>query len=74
MYCTQLKLSLFSLSILLNWLFFGCTQQEDEIEVSSSRESITLNKEAMRGRHVFEDGTIYEGELSAGKAKWIWYA
>jgi len=67
MYCTQLKLSLFSLSILLNWLFFGCSQQEDEIEVSSSRESITLNKEAMRGRHVFKDGSIYEGELVKGK-------
>ena len=34
---------------------------------SPSRESLSLNKEVMRGRHVFEDGTIYEGELVLGK-------
>ncbi len=55
-------------SFLLCLLFsFGCSQQDQEQEVSSTRESVSLSKEASQGRHVFEDGSIYEGELVMGK-------
>ena len=46
---------------------FSCSNTDDTIEISSKRESISLSKEAMQGRHVFEDGSIYEGELVMGK-------
>ena len=42
------------------------TSEEGHGVSSSSRESLSLNKEAMRGRHVFKDGSIYEGEISEG--------
>ncbi|MGY8714090.1 MAG: hypothetical protein ACKVJ1_09415, partial [Verrucomicrobiia bacterium] len=45
----------------------GCAENQNEFEVSSTRESINLNKEAMRGRHVFKDGSIYQGELVMGE-------
>ena len=42
---------------------------QDEVGDSSAetRESSSLHKEVMRGRHIFDDGTIYEGELVLGK-------
>ena len=46
---------------------FSCSNTDDTLEISSKRESISLSKEAMQGRHVFEDGSIYEGELVMGK-------
>ncbi|MBT3666077.1 MAG: hypothetical protein HN548_01250 [Opitutae bacterium] len=45
----------------------SCSDQGDITEVSSTRESISLSKEAKQGRHVFKDGSIYEGELVMGK-------
>ena len=67
MYRAQLKHSLVMFYVLFNWLFWGCSPKEDEFELTSSRESVSLNKEAKRGRHVFKDGSIYEGELVMGK-------
>lgn len=59
---------IFTTSIWAWFLFsFSCSETGDTLEVSSKRESISLSKEAMQGRHVFEDGSIYEGELVMGK-------
>jgi hypothetical protein len=46
---------------------FSCSDTDNTTEFSAKRESISLSKEAMQGRHVFEDGSIYEGELVMGK-------
>ena len=49
-------------------LFFGCSSQTDEVTDSvSSKESLTLKREASEGRHVFKDGSIYEGQLVMGE-------
>ena len=54
-------------SIFLLFFSFSCSEQSDKKEVSSTRESISLSKSASQGRHVFKDGSIYEGELVMGK-------
>ena len=63
----KLNYSLYISYILLILFFLGCAENQNEFEVSSTRESINLNKEAMRGRHVFKDGSIYQGELVMGE-------
>ena len=51
------------ITLILN---FSCTENND-IESSYAKESVNLNRQAKNGRHIFPDGSIYEGELVMGK-------
>ena len=49
-------------------IFVGCSQEIDvDKAMPSSRESLSLKKEAKEGRHIFKDGSIYEGQLVMGE-------
>ena len=64
-----MKIKIIQLSLSIVLFLTSCsddTEPGDNLN-SQTRESASLNKEVMRGRHVFEDGTIYEGELVLGK-------
>ena len=64
-----MKIKFIELFLIALLFHTGCSNETGSGENLSSqtRESASLNKEVMRGRHVFEDGTIYEGELVLGK-------
>ena len=52
--------------IIILILNFSCTENND-VESSYAKESVNLNRQAKNGRHIFPDGSIYEGELVMGK-------
>ena len=63
----NLKYHSFLLSIKL-FLLLGCSSESEELNPAlSSKESVTLKREANEGRHIFKDGSIYEGQLVMGQ-------
>ena len=47
---------------------FSCSEESQKFESGSvSSEAKILNREVDKGRHIFEDGSIYEGELVRGR-------
>ena len=56
-----------SFVLLLTFFIFGCAEdQAVEFEASTVQISDKLAKQAKSGRYVFEDGSLYEGELVLG--------
>ena len=57
-------------SFLLSIKLFCCWVVHLRVKLNpalSSKESVTLKREANEGRHIFKDGSIYEGQLVMGQ-------
>ena len=56
-----------SFVLLLTFFIFGCAEDQTvDFEASTEQISDKLAKQAKSGRYVFEDGSLYEGELVLG--------
>ena len=56
-----------SFLLLLTYFTFGCAEDQSlEFEASTEQISDKLAKKAKSGRYIFEDGSLYEGELVLG--------
>ena len=64
-----MKIEISQFFLLIVFFFVCCSEETDYENILDSqvRESAILNRGVMQGRHVFKDGTIYEGELAHGK-------
>ena len=52
---------------LLYLFHFGCESERREVEKEAATESEGLSREASRGKHFFDDGSVFEGDLVLGE-------